>query len=199
MGVQQWMGIQLLEHHLQQIQLCTCRSHCQQPKRLRLRHTFWKFSFWRIKCFNVTGWLIDRIWTNWGCASVYIRILNLTKLRRISNIILHDFETHAGFCQILFMRGFELWVSAKFHMRVVLQESHYLATSFEKGMQMYRMTKYGAVLWENVRQNSRIKQKGTKAWGHSWVMQYIDRKIFNDFCLLQYPNKVSKILHDLSV
>ena len=125
------MGRQLLERHLQRIQLCTCRSHCQQPKRLRLRHTFWMFSFWRIKCFNVTGWLIDRIWTYLRCASVYIRILSLTKLRCISNMILHDFETHAGFCQILFMRGFELWVSAKFQIWVVMQESHHLA-SFEK-------------------------------------------------------------------
>ena len=38
-GVQQWMGIQLWERHHQQIQLCTCRSHCQRQERLRLRHT----------------------------------------------------------------------------------------------------------------------------------------------------------------
>ena len=43
LGVQQWMGRQLLERHHRRIQLCTCRSHCRQPKRLRLRHTFSMF------------------------------------------------------------------------------------------------------------------------------------------------------------
>merc|ERR1712013_265921 len=36
---QQWRGRQLWEHHLQQIQPCTCRSHCQQQEQQRLRHT----------------------------------------------------------------------------------------------------------------------------------------------------------------
>merc|ERR1712013_783598 len=36
---QQWRGRQLWEHHLQQIQPCTCRSHCQQQGQQRLRHT----------------------------------------------------------------------------------------------------------------------------------------------------------------
>ena len=43
------MERQLWEHHLQQIQLCTCQSHCQRPEQLRLRHTSCRFclvSFW---------------------------------------------------------------------------------------------------------------------------------------------------------
>merc|ERR1719153_302499 len=37
--VQQWRGRQLWERHLQQIQPCTCRSHCQRQEQQRLRHT----------------------------------------------------------------------------------------------------------------------------------------------------------------
>merc|ERR1711970_1402489 len=39
--VQQWRGRQLWERHLQQIQPCTCRSHCQRQEQQRLRHTSW--------------------------------------------------------------------------------------------------------------------------------------------------------------
>merc|ERR1719153_834688 len=37
--VQQWRGRQRGEHHLQRIQPCTCRSHCQQQEQQRPRHT----------------------------------------------------------------------------------------------------------------------------------------------------------------
>ena len=62
---QQRMEILLLEHHLQQIQPCTCQSHCQQPKRLRLRHTSW---FWSISSvsekFRCVNQLDDRLGLN---------------------------------------------------------------------------------------------------------------------------------------
>ena len=48
-------------------------------------------------------------------------------------------------------------------------------------MQVYSMTKYGAVFWENVRKHSHITQQEMKAWGHRWVMQYIDRKFSMTF------------------
>ena len=39
MVFQQWRETRLLEHHLQQIRLCTFRIHCLLPKRLLRRHT----------------------------------------------------------------------------------------------------------------------------------------------------------------
>ena len=39
LGGQQLKGRRPLGRHLQQIQPCTCQSHCQRPERLRLRHT----------------------------------------------------------------------------------------------------------------------------------------------------------------
>merc|ERR1719348_2263719 len=46
---QQWRGRQLWEHHLQQIQPCTCRSHCQRQEQQRLRHTSFSFFFLTLK------------------------------------------------------------------------------------------------------------------------------------------------------
>ena len=39
LGGQQLKGRRPLGRHLQQIQPCTCQSHCQRPERLRLHHT----------------------------------------------------------------------------------------------------------------------------------------------------------------
>ena len=44
-GVQQWMGRQLLGRHHQQSQLCTYQSHCLRQERQRLRHTSWFVGF----------------------------------------------------------------------------------------------------------------------------------------------------------